>query len=296
MYCGECGAKNEKGASFCESCGARLENSNPVNNKQKKEQKPMNKKTKIIIIVVIALALVIVGLFVFLSNLTNPKNVAKDYIEAIVSQDGNKLYNYLDVDGDTTFASKKVFNDILKEEKEDTKIDNYKITDVTYSSSKLQATVKFTYTIKGSSSEQSSSVTLIKQNNKKYLFFDNWKINGTEVSTVKDFTLKVTKGSTVSYGGVKVTDKYKDSNKSTSSYDAYVLPVVFAYKTKITANLPSGMEITDEVTPSTYYNSYTEKFNSDNLSDKEKDKIVKTSKDALSKVYEAAIADRKSVV
>ena len=292
MYCGECGAKNEKGASFCESCGARLENSNPVNNKQKKEQKPMNKKTKIIIIVVIALALVIVGLFAFLSNLTNPKNVAKDYIEAIVSQDGNKLYNYLDVDGDTTFASKKVFNDILKEEKEDTKIDNYKITDVTYSSSKLQATVKFTYTIKGSSSEQSSSVTLIKQNNKKYLFFDNWKINGTEVSTVKDFTLKVTKGSTVSYGGVKVTDKYKDSNKSTSSYDAYVLPVVFAYKTKITANLPSGMEITDEVTPSTYYNSYTVKFNSDNLSDKEKDKIVKTSKDALSKVYEAAIAGK----
>ena len=42
-FCGECGAKNEKGASFCGSCGAKLENSNPVNNIPKKEHKQMDK-------------------------------------------------------------------------------------------------------------------------------------------------------------------------------------------------------------------------------------------------------------
>lgn len=25
MFCGECGTKNEKGAKFCEKCGAKLE-------------------------------------------------------------------------------------------------------------------------------------------------------------------------------------------------------------------------------------------------------------------------------
>ena len=24
MFCGECGTKNEKGAAFCENCGAKL--------------------------------------------------------------------------------------------------------------------------------------------------------------------------------------------------------------------------------------------------------------------------------
>ena len=290
MYCGECGTKNENGAAFCESCGAKLENNSPVNNKPKKAN--MSKNTKIVILVITILVATVIGLVVLFNNLTNPKNVAKDYIAAVVLQDGNKLYEYLNVEKDTTFASKKIFTEILKAEKSSTDIDNYKITDVSYSSSKLQATVNFKYTTKGSNSEKSSSVTLTKQKSKKYLFFDNWKINGTDVSTVKDFTLKVPKDSKVYYCGVKVTDKYKDSKNSISSYDAYVLPVVFAYKSKIKAELSSGIEIEDEVTPSTYYSTYTVKFSSDSLSDKEKDKIVKTGQDALTKIYQAAIANK----
>ena len=33
MFCGECGAKNEKGSLFCEECGAKLRE------KKKKEKK-----------------------------------------------------------------------------------------------------------------------------------------------------------------------------------------------------------------------------------------------------------------
>ena len=290
MYCGECGAKNENGSAFCESCGAKLENINPV--KEEKKKSSMSKSNKIIVLTVCVVIALIVGLGILFSNLTNPKNVAKDYIQAIVEQDGNKLYKYLEIEGDTTFASKKVLNEILKENKEDSNVSNYTITDVTYSTGKLQATVNFKYTLKGSSSEKSSSVTLSKQKNKKFLFFDNWKVNGTKVATVQDFTLKVTKGSEVYYGGIKVTSKYKDSKKSTSSYDAYVLPNVFSYKTSIKAKLPSGMEIEDSVTPSTYYSTYTVKFSSDNLSDKEKDKIVKTGKEGISKIYQAAMTNK----
>ena len=51
MFCGECGAKNQKGDAFCKECGAKLEsgeNTTTVVNNQPK--KPVSKSTKIVII------------------------------------------------------------------------------------------------------------------------------------------------------------------------------------------------------------------------------------------------------
>ena len=39
MFCGECGAKNEKGAQFCAECGAKLE-------QEEKQQKEIELKQK----------------------------------------------------------------------------------------------------------------------------------------------------------------------------------------------------------------------------------------------------------
>lgn len=145
MFCGECGTKNKKGDAFCKECGAKLEvvevkktkTKNVVNNTPKK---PMTKSTKIIIGVIALVVVAFVALFVVLGNITNPKNVAKEYIQAVINKDGNRLYSYLNISGDSTFVSKKVFSDYVKEELEDTSITNYKITDVEYSTGKLQAT------------------------------------------------------------------------------------------------------------------------------------------------------------
>ena len=298
MFCGECGTKNKKGDAFCKECGSKLESVEVTTNKTKKEvsnapKKPMAKSTKIIIGVVAVVVAALVALFIILGNVTNPKHVAKEYIQAVVNKDGNKLYNYLNIEGDSTFVSKNVFNNYIKEKIKDDAVTNYKITDVEYSTGKLQATVRFTYTTKNSSSEKTGKVTLTKDKSKKYLFFDNWKINDSiDTAVVKDYTLKVTKGSTLTYGGIKVDKKYLASSKSSTEYDVYVLPQVFGYETVVKAVLPSGLEIEEKVTPSTYYSTHTVSFDEDTLTDAAKNKIIEVAKKDLNTIYTSAIAKK----
>ena len=293
MNCGECGAKNKKGDAFCCECGSKLESVEVVSKPKKASntpKKPINKSTKIIIGVCALIVVLVVTLFIVLGNMTNPKNVAKSYINAIVNKDGNKLYSYLNIEGDSTFVSKKVFDDYVKNELKDNTITNYKITDVEYSTGKLQATVKFTYTTKNSSSESTGKVTLTKDKNKKYFFFDNWKVsNSIDTTVIKDYTLKVTKGSTLSFGGINIDKKYLDSSKSSNEYDAYVLPQVFGYETVVKAVLPTGLEIEEKVTPSTYYSSHTVSFDEDTLTDDAKNKIIEVAKKDINTIYTSAI-------
>ena len=298
MFCGECGTKNKKGDAFCKECGSKLESVEVTTNKVTKEvnnvpKKPMAKSTKIIIGVVAVIIAAIVALFIVLGNITNPKNVAKEYIQAVVNKDGNKLYSYLSIEGDSTFVSKSVFDNYIKEKIKDDAVTNYKITDVEYSTGKLQATVRFTYTTKNSSSEKTGKVTLTKDKSKKYLFFDNWKINDSiDTAVVKDYILKVTKGSILTYGGIKIDKKYLDSSKSSTEYDVYVLPQVFGYETVIKAVLPTGLEIEEKVTPSTYYSTHTVSFDEDTLTDAAKNKIIEVAKKDLNTIYTSAIAKK----
>ena len=298
MFCGECGTKNKKGDAFCKECGAKLEvvevkktkTKNVVNNTPKKS---MTKSTKIIIGVIALVVVAFVALFVVLGNITNPKNVAKEYIQAVINKDGNRLYSYLNISGDSTFVSKKVFSDYVKEELEDTSITNYKITDVEYSTGKLQATVKFTYTTKNSSSESNGKVSLTKDKSKKYVFFDNWKISDSiNTTVVKDYTLKVTKGSKLTFGGINVDKKYLNSSKSSNEYDVYVLPQVFAYETVVKAVLPSGLEIEEKVTPSSYNSNHTVSFDEDSMTDAAKNKIIEVAKKDITTIYTSAIAKK----
>ena len=222
MFCGECGTRNKKGDAFCGECGKKLETvevektktKKNVNNKPKKE---ISKSTKIIICVISIIVVAVIASFILLGNITNPKNVAKEYISAVINKDSNKLYSYLNIDGDSTFVSKNVFSNYVKDELKEVTINNYKITDVVYSTGKLQATVKFTYTTENGSSESNGTVKLIKDKSKKYLFFDNWKINDSiDTVVVKNYTLKVTKDSKLTYGGINVDKKYLDSSKSSN--------------------------------------------------------------------------------
>ena len=298
MFCGECGTKNKKGDAFCKECGAKLEVAEVEKTKTKKvvnntPKKPMAKSTKIIICVVAVVVAALVALFVVLGNITNPKNVAKEYISAVINKDGNKLYNYLNISGDSTFVSRKVFSDYVKDELKDTSIINYKITDVEYSAGKLQATVKFTYTTKNSSSESTGKVNLTKDKNKKYLFFDNWHISDSiDTAVVKDYTLKVTKGSKLTFGDINVDKKYLNSSKSSNEYDVYVLPQVFGLETVVKAVLPSGLEIEEKVTPSTYNSNHTVSFDEDSMTDAAKGKIIEVAKKDITTIYTSAIAKK----
>lgn len=298
MFCGECGAKNKKTDAFCCECGAPLEHEeNKETNTAEKTvvpRQPMSKKNKIIIAIIVVVVVVLGVGYKIGSNLTSPKKIAKDYIQAVIDQDGEKLYKYIEIEGDTTFASKKMFADLLKSKKDESDIVNYKITDVKYGDGKLSAKVTFKYTTKNSSSEKTDTINLTKQKGNKYLIFDNWKISDFSADDllVKDFELKVPKGAKVSFAGINVTDKYLSKDNSTSKLDVYVLPEVFSSKTIIKAQLSNGLEMEKEVTPSSYRDSYTLTFDEDNLNESSKEAIINKSKEVLTTIYTNAIAKK----
>ena len=249
-------------------------------------------KNKIIIAVVAAIVLVLGIGYKVGSDLTSPEKVAKDYIQATIDMNGDKLYKYIGIEGDTTFASKKVFTEMIKSSDNKSDVVNFRIIDVKYGDGELSAVVTFKYTTKNSTYEKTDTVSLAKQSGKKYLLFDDWKVSDLlgDSLLVENFTVKVTKGAKLTFGGIEVADKYLDKEKSTTSLDVYVLPAVFKTSTTIKAVLTNGLEVEEKVTPSSYRDSCTIEFDEDSLSTATKAKLIDKTKQALTTVYTSAIA------
>ena len=305
MFCGECGTKNKKGDLFCSNCGAKLVENVKVekitkskNNKEQNnvENNPSITKKKInkpLIIIVVAVLLVLGITYKIVSDSTSPKSVAKDYINALINKNTNKLYNYLELSGDKTFVTKGQFKKIVENSSLD--IDNYSITDVTYGESKLTAKVKFSYTTKSGSSEKNDSLNLTKQKGNKYLIFDNWKISNdfAESIILKDYTLKVPVKSKLIFDDIEVNEKYLNKEKSNDERDVYVLPQVFMTKTNVKVVLDNGLEVEQEITPSNYYSIYTINFDENSLSKDAKEKMTDDSKKLINSIYQAAISGKE---
>lgn len=294
MYCEECGAKCKKDELFCAECGAPLQKEEPPKKEKKTEKKPMSKgkKRACILIAFVVAALVIA--YCILNNQLSPKTIAKNFVDAIASSDSDKLYKYLDLGDDQTFTSKKIFAELMDGEDQEVDIENYKVTNVTYGDGNLSASVTIAYTSKGSSSEKTTTIPLIKSKNKKWLVFDEWKINfsGTNSMVVKDFKLYVPKDSKVTYADISVDQKYKDAKSSTDEKDCYVLPQVFPAETEIKIALKDGLTLEDTVTPSSYRTSYTANISLDMIRDEDQTKIKDTIKGNLTTIYNGVLQNK----
>jgi len=302
MFCGECGAKNKNTDAFCSECGAPLvheeETKQTTTNVVKKPRQPMSKKNKIIVAVIAAIVVVLGLGYKLGSDMTSPKAIAEDYIKAVVNRDSDRLYKYLEIEGDKTFVSKEIFKEVTianTSDDDSNQIENYKITEVEYGDGKLTAKVKFTYTVKGSTREKTEYVNLIKAKDKKYFIFDSWKIAdlSSESLIMKNYEIKTPKGSIVTFSGVELTEKYLDKDESTSTLDVYVLPQVFTTTNTVKAKLSNGIEIEDNATPSSYYSTYTVSFDEDNLTEAAKEKITNRIKDSLTTIYTNAIEGKQ---
>lgn len=280
MYCGECGAKLEKDATFCSECGAKVERSKektpPKETKAKQTapvtpRKPMSKAKKITLAVC---AVVIVVLFLGYNHLSEkfgPKGVAKEYVEAVMNKDSNALYGYLNIEGDKTFASKEKFKEVMESTESTQEITNYRIDEVTYGDGKISARVKISYTVKDAQSEGTEIVYLTKGKKKKYMIFDTWELKEDFGSVlVKDYDVKVPKGSKVTVEKTELGEKYLNKKDSSKAWDVYTIPQIFSAEVTIKTVI-AGFEVTDKVTPSTL--GYTASLDLDSLSKEDVEKL-----------------------
>jgi len=301
MFCGECGAKNEKSSKFCESCGAKLEQVTTKTEKTKKavsvkktEKKPLSKKNKIIIGAVVAVLAILIVVYLVIGSKLKPDVIAEEFFLATINQDAEKLYQYLDVK-ESEFTTKEMFVKIMKntvDEDDKVKLANYTVGKVQKDLTGLSTTVTITYVLDGKKDSDTMDIVLVKQKDKKYGIYDNWKVSTEGLDTVKDFQIKVLKDSKIKIEGLEVNSKYLDKEASNETYDVYKMPAMFATKYKTTITLPMGFDVEDTIRVSEY-STYTYSFDEDTLPDKVKKNITDTVKTSLQALYDGA-KDKKA--
>ncbi len=300
MFCGECGAKNEKGSLFCEECGAKLREVPKKEEKKESKKKAtskkkstikMTKKKKILIVVV---AVAVIGLFIGYKTLekkTSPETLVKNYLTAINNQDYNTLYELIKSDADSPFISKEAYIEALKKMiTEKNMLGTISIGTTTYENAGLNASVSFNSseieTNKISSiltGEDSLSIKLTKSKGKQYLFFDNWTIDDDTLlsfDTVKNYYIVVPQNTKVTYGTVSVADKYVDESKNSDDDNNtyYKLPEVLKTETEVKFELPDGLKVTKEITPSSYSTTYKLSLSKSDFTEKQQDTLLEQAK------------------
>lgn len=284
MFCGECGTKNKNGALFCENCGAKIEGGKNV---VVKEKKPLTKKSKLIIAIVSVVAVILIGLCIFLGSLTNPKNIAEKVFNAVVGYDFETIYEYLNVE-DSEFTSKEMFVKVMTndlEEENKPVVLNYTVGNPVDALDKLSTTVTITYMLQDAEESEALDIKLVKDKTKKWLLFDNWKVNIKDVNVAKNYEVKVLKGSTVVVEGVQLPSSYIDSEESSDEYDVYVIPSIFEAKYNVTITLPMGIQVNDKmsVVNDSYY-KYS--LSVDDLTEENKNALIIASKTSLQAIYD----------
>ena len=280
MFCPECGKKNENGAQFCEHCGAKIAEESKVV-LPKTPRKPMKKKTIVIISIVSALVVILVVGGIVLSSNFKPSKIAVNYFVALMNNDTDKIYDYINVP-DSEFTTKKMFTEVVDTEKED--LLNYKIVSEEKSTDGLSAQVKISYTLEGDKTPLTTTIYLVKDKKNKRLIFDNWKISDGSSLVEEDYDITVYKGATVKLEGVEVPEKYKEESIS-QRYDTYVIPAIFKGEYDAEVTLKNGLK-TKSVLDTTGYDSSLTDFE---LSENEEKELTSSIKDYVSKLYKAAL-------
>lgn len=287
MFCPECGKENEKGSKFCEQCGTKIETEKTEEVKEEKApRKPMAKKTKIIIGIVAVVIVLLIIVFSVLSGKYKPSKVAEDYFLAVVNQDADKLYQYLDVKN-SGVTSKKVFREVFSSDSKKELV-NYSVASSTESTDGLSATVTINYTLKDSSKALTSTIDLVKDKKKNFLFFDNWTISEKSSMTTENYKLYVPKGASLKLEGIDIDKKYLSKN-SDSDYDVYEIPELFRGEYDATVVLKNGITLKDELNVSSYSSS---RLTNLEVSDKDKKNIEKELTKTIPALYQSAIENK----
>ncbi len=283
MFCGECGTKNEKGAAFCEKCGSKLE---VEEIKEVAQKKPMDKKTKLIISVIAIVAVIFVGIYMYLGSLFKPEKIALKYFKAYASNDAKTLYNTMNLE-ESKFVSKKLLEESIKNN-EKIKLANYSVKKDETKDDSLSTSVVITYVEEGSSKEKTKLVKLTKNKNKKWLFFENWTVDSSELVS-KDYTISVPKNTNVKINDIELNDKYKEESYS-SYYDSYKIPSILKGKYNLTVEYKSGVKLSGELKVNGNYGTY--RTSNLKLDEKTNEKLEKEIKEKLELLYKSALEDK----
>ncbi len=271
MFCSECGSQNENSSLFCENCGHKLQ--------IKKETK--NSKKCITKYIIVSIIVLLLSAYLLINNMFSPTKVAEGYFNAVINFDVDKLYKYLDIE-ESEFTSKEIFKKLINSNK--IEIINYSVDKTEKSSDGMSAIVEIKYVLKDSKDSETLKIDLVKTKNKKWLLFDNWKINTSDYSIIKNYKFNLPTGSKLTIEEKNVDKKYL--KKTEDGIDTYEIPELFGTKYNIKIEL-MGLEIND-IANINSYSDYDLNFDEDKISESGKENLQKVIKESLENLYKNA--------
>lgn len=240
MFCPNCGTQLEDGALFCGSCGTKIEAApvqeapaqaaptqaapvqpTPVTPVQPTPVAPAAGFTPVqpkapfkitglmiaTIVEAVAFLIVVVAFFMVGNNVYSYKKVAKTYFQAVSNGDWSAAYEQLDI-SESTFVSKDLF---VKSQIKNAPKDVNKWNVRSAISSGISSSVDIQYTEKGESDALSMYIELNKQDKRKFLFFNSWKVSSKQY-IAKDVSVSAPAGCTVYIDGIEIPKSMQTSN------------------------------------------------------------------------------------
>lgn len=270
MFCENCGSEIEENSLFCENCGARQEKptQNPVQEPvtqqpiqqsiqqqtfvhpmQSPQLAPMPKAKKILIAEVIILILVAIGVFQLGTKLTSPQTIAENYFEAETEGDLTKLYSMFDLPA-SPLLTYDLF-ELTMQEDGLKNVTNYKVTedkgDFDVSEDAIVKNFSCEYIASGESAPRTEQISLVKQKEKKWLFFDQWRVSPGNI--VNDFQIIAPSAATVKMNGMNLAEIaiHAEEDEYSPGNTTYMLPSVFAGKYDLMTEIPCTEAIEDSI-------------------------------------------------
>lgn len=226
MFCPQCREPLNDDARFCPQCG------NPINKedslfmnsnltKTDKVQEETSLFKKILFVEIIVLIVMLYGMSSYSKKIFCPEYVATKYFEALSNGDINTAYNFLKFD-ESDFLNKKFYAE--QAEYFDSPIKAYSV--------KCQSDMKtgmtearVSYQTVDNERKKVFKVSLVKEKKKKYLFFDSWKIEPTNMMA-DYFDILVPVGAKVYLDSVQLDEKNSEITDE-SLYTRYHIQNIF---------------------------------------------------------------------
>ena len=178
---------------------------------------------EIIKIVLILAVCGFIGIFIAVGERAGSSyRFAEKYFTYYITNNYQEMYKMIDGEN-SDFISFENFQSMCSGEKVYGSMKDYTIGSATKNGDSVTYVVS--YYMEGDNNQHTYTITLNKQKEKKYLFFDTWKVS-VKRFLVKDFQIKTPAGMKASLDG-KDLSKYSDGTSEDGTQDYYRIPVLF---------------------------------------------------------------------
>lgn len=313
MFCGECGAKNEKDAAFCCECGAKLrrvestKEKKTVDNKKKttvkntkandiiEKIKKVDNKIKALVVICLVLVVAFAMYYNNLKKEASPEKLVRDYLTAINTQDYATIYKLVGSNYVSKYVSKDDYIALLETKiDEKNKLGIINVGKATKDLGGKSVTVPFTISNYTNKDNQQLSFTLVKSDEKANLFFHKYILTDTmllKIDLVDEYKIFVPEKTSVKFNGVDVKDKCSENSSDNDCVS--VKNILPGREATLDFTLSNGIKLNKKVKIGLSSSNYTLSVDKSNFSSSEQDKIAAKAKADMELIATSMIAKKK---